>query len=541
MTTSEPVRDASHATQRIAVLVVHGVGEQRQYEHLESIAANFHTALLRDSGRNAHVEARRGNNRDDISPVVVRWCSADKTNMELHFREVYWADLDEPATLGNWFKLVGWAIAMPGVRRFSDSWYDSGAWPEMGPPHRVSWMGSAAVRLKLFIISLLFLIMLISVDVGCWLLRRLSFSPRWLSHVRRLIYDHLGDVKLYQDWYTRCDELAEVHGERSRVAIRRRMIKAIVQAARDVHEDRLDGYYVIGHSLGTVVAFNGLMEHGHVLANYLSSTEWADLPGALKQQLDVRAPEREVPARPPWLKPADAINRRALFAGLRGFMTLGSPLNKFATLWPALVPVNHEPVFNHAPWINVADCQDMVAGKISLFAKPELPDNVGGLEVQNIEWPDQWTVATAHTRYWKAGKQPRLVDHLIPWFEGAPFAAPQPCLSRAAAYTVYAVALTVLAFFPLLLLAYISWLVKHASAIASKFMQDSLSNVDTTTWIMHLFDGLTSVSFNSLYGRSVDVILIGSVIVLCFALTRNLWERWRFRPRRAPDDPTRRC
>lgn len=539
MAISETSDTPPRSTRRVAVLVVHGIGEQRRFDHLQSIASNFHTALLRDSGRMAHVEVRRDDDEDATTPVVMRWRGAEQA-MELHFREVYWADLDQAPTLGNWLKLVGWAIAMPGVRRFSDSWYESGAWPEMRPPRQVSMLESAWVRLQLFIISLLFLIMLISVDVGYWLLRRLSFSPSWLSRVRFLIYDHLGDVKLYQDWFTRRDESMEVHGERSRVAIRRRMIKALAQVAREVREGRLDGYYVFGHSLGTVVAFNGLMEHGHVFANYLSYSEWTALPSDFKRRIDISgsAPAREVPARPPWLHPSDAIDRRALFAGLCGFLTLGSPLNKFATLWPALVPVNHDPVFKDVPWINVADCQDIVAGKIGLFALPENPDTVGGLRIQNIEWPDQWTLATAHTRYWKAGKQSRMVDNLISWFEGGPFKPPPARLSRPVAYGIYTVALVILAFTPLLMLAYMTWLMNNSSEIISQFMQDSLASTDGAGWLAHMTELLTSVSFRSLYGRSIDIIVIGSGLVLCFALVRHVWERWRFRPRRVSANPS---
>ncbi len=543
MAASDSTQTSTSVMQRIAVLVVHGIGEQHRFEHLESIASNFHKALLRGEHRSAHVEVRRDDESCCATPVVVRWKRPDHPGVELHFREVYWADLDEPATLMNWFKLVGWAIAMPGVRRFHDSRYESVAWPSMRLPEQVSWFQSAVVRLQLFVVSLLFLIMLISVDVAHWLLRRFSFSPEWLSRVRSMIYDHLGDVKLYQDWYTRCDENMEVHGERSRVAIRRRMVRVLVQTARDVHEGKLDGYYVISHSLGTIVAFNGLMEHGHLLPSYLSSTEWAELPSAFKAKFKVEAPEREVPIRAPWLDATDAIDRRALFAGMRGFLTLGSPLNKFATLWPALVPINDDPVFNNVPWINVADCQDIVAGKISLFSKSDQPNNISGLRVRNVEWPDQWTVATAHTRYWKAAKTTRLVDKLVPWLEGAPFEAPKAQLSRASAYAIFSVVLVVLAFLPLLLLAYMTWLLSHSATLLTQIMQMYTDSVDGIDWIMPSLTLLASIPEKSLVGRSVDTFIFGSEIVLVFAAVRHLWERWRFRPQRkhhascAPESP----
>jgi hypothetical protein len=319
----------------------------------------------------------------------------------------------------------------------------------------------------------------------------------------------------------------------SRVAIRRRMIKMLVQTARDVHEGKLDGYYVVGHSLGSVVAFNGLMEHGHVLTNYLSSVEWAGLPSVFKQHVDGPAPAREVPPRPPWLHPGDAIDRRALFAGLRGFLTMGSPLNKFATLWPALVPVNDDAAFNDVPWINVADCQDIVAGKVSLFAKTGDSNDIGGLKVRNIECADQLTLATAHTRYWRAGKKHRLIDCLVRWIEGLPFAEPRARMSTVTAYTAYTAALVVLAVTPVVLLAYLSWVMNNSSEIISKIVNDTVSTADSTGWALHLFDLLTDVTAKTLYERSFDTFVYSGAIVLSFALARHAWERWRFRPQRS--------
>lgn len=517
---------------RIGIIVVHGIGEQRPFEHLESVASNFYQALRRDRAGSAHVEVRHTHDPGTHTPVVVRWRAPDKRSMEAHFREVHWADLDEPATLGNWFKLVGWALAMPGVRRFSESWYETGAWPGMRLPRAVSSLESAWVRAQLFVISLLFLIMLVSVDVAYWLLRRLSFQPQWLKRVRAMIYDYLGDVKLYQDWFARRDETIEVHGERSRVAIRRRMVRALIQAATDVRAGHLDGYYIVAHSLGTVVAFNGLMEHGHVLANYLPSDVWAMLPVEFKVKTDKAIPARENPPRPPWLDSWDALNRPVLFAGLRGFLTLGSPLNKFATLWPALVPINDEPLGRTIPWINVADVQDLVAGHTTLYRHPDRPDEVGGLRVTDVEWVDQFTAATAHVRYCKANTHDRLVNRLIPWFEGGEFTPPPAQLPRPVAFLNFYISLAVLALFPLLLLAYLTWLARHSREIMSRMMTDTLVPSDGWSWFVNLWDLISGISFGSLYARSIDAVMIcGGVVVAC-SLARYAWERWRFRPTR---------
>ena len=58
--------------------------------------------------------------------------------------------------------------------------------------------------------------------------------------------------------------------EPPRAAIRRRMIRAMIEVA----EADYDRWYIIAHSLGTVVAWNGLMEIQQTLPNYIGETCW---------------------------------------------------------------------------------------------------------------------------------------------------------------------------------------------------------------------------------------------------------------------------
>ena len=51
-------------------------------------------------------------------------------------------------------------------------------------------------------------------------------------------------------------------------------------------------------------------------------------------------PPRTMPRRPGWLAPTDIAYRSVIFKHLAGILTYGSPLEKFAGLWPALVPIS---------------------------------------------------------------------------------------------------------------------------------------------------------------------------------------------------------
>ncbi len=534
----------AETVERIGVLVVHGVGEQSHYEHLEGTASNFVKALRRDRERPPHVQllTRAGGDSGgsaldgSSTRAIVSWRRpGDGTRMQVHYREVFWADLDERVSVWRWMKLVGWALAMPGIRVFDKAKSESGVLPDMVPPKALSFGAWIVVRAQLLLTALLFFLMLISVDLLYWLLTRLSFKATWIGALRELIYDYLGDVKLYQDWVTRKDDRVEVVGEKSRVAIRRRMVRALVAMARDVTEGRLDGFYVVAHSLGTVVAFNALMEHGHRLPNYLTEEEWNNLPGPYQHEMSGIEDVNASPRRPPWLGPDAAIDRAALFAGLRGVLTLGSPLNKFAALWPAIVPANGEPIPGKRPWINVADIQDIVAGKVSLWCENESACVVGGLAVTNVEWADQWTLATAHTHYWWAGASgDRLIDRLVPWFEGKPFERPRDRLRPWAARVIYWALLAILGLIPLVGMAYLIWLLRHAGDLLQVLTQAALNKQALAAWMTDIWKVMTAIDWWTLIRRGAVIFVTGIVIVGGFALIRRGWEWLKFGDKPGP-------
>jgi hypothetical protein len=203
------------------------------------------------------------------------------------------------------------------------------------------------------------------------------------------------------------------------------------------------------------------MEHELALPNYLTREEWTPRPEIrnLKKEANQNAADKQMPRRPPWLGARDAIDRARLFAGLRGFLTMGSPLDKFAAIWPAIVPVNGQPLGKRVPWLNVADLQDIVAGSIDLFPTCAPARGVGGLELCNVEWADQWSLLSAHTSYWNAGTSSgRLIDCVIPWLERQRFAPPADSLPPGLAKFVYWVSFFLLAAFLWLGASLLLWL-----------------------------------------------------------------------------------
>jgi hypothetical protein len=418
---------------KIGVLVVHGIGEQKRFQSLEEVATNFLKALRKRPGGPPHAQVLRGDQDSRLSPeaslrevpYLLRWTIPGKEMIEIAFREVFWADLDHRMTLRQWLRLAGWALSMPGVRIFGrgdgipGSQEADPALHHLRAPRKLTPGDRGYVRLKLFFIAwVLCPVLVFAGGFQNVILRRLGIHLA----LDRLLYDYVGDVMLYQDWVPG-EERVEGFGEKARVAIRRRMVQALVRTASEAERGALDGYYIFSHSLGTVVAFNGLMENSLTLPNYLTEEEWGNLPSTFKTKSQMEAPPVQLPPRPAWLGPRDALDRSRLLSRLRGFLTIGSPLDKFASLWPAIVPICEEPIAAPIPWLNVHDPQDLVAGRIDLFTDSDADPGettmpVSGFLLRNHAWAASWVFPQAHTSYWKVGaSRERLTDCLIDWLE----------------------------------------------------------------------------------------------------------------------------
>jgi len=534
---------------KIGVIVVHGVGEQKRFEFLESIACNLYRAVR--SGPNSRtkpsIQLRRGDQVPHLSeeeswhesPAIVSWHDEKGEEFQIRFREVHWADLDMEMTWRRWFKLIGWSLSMSGVQLFNRSSGDS----DMCPPTELGTEQKNKVRRQLFGVSLLFLLLLINLDLLYGLITRFGFKAKWLGKYRNKIYNYLGDVKLYQDRTVRNDDRLEVLGEKSRVAIRRRMVRALVQTAWEANRGELDGYFIWSHSLGTVVAFNGLMEPELALPNYLTREEWDSIKCQwLKTNAKDPAHSNQMPKRPSWLDKKDAISREELFKDFRGILTIGSPLDKFAALWPSIVLVNKDnSPLNGKPWINVADVQDIVAGSIEGFDGCDGDGSgiVGGLSLQSIDWAGESTLFSAHTSYWiQKQKKMRLIDAMVTWLESEDFHGKEypeklkndlhrmqtDAFDKSSMKRRYRRWLPALGFVALWVASSAVWLLGKSGELIQMLMQKAvgIGDLATKSVCSILLDGSYLISILWLAGS----ILIGATIIIrVFSIIRGKWEQ----------------
>jgi hypothetical protein len=441
---ADPDAGAAAKPARVGVLVVHGIGEQRRFEHLEQQTKKIAKALLEREARSGRktkvtfeiVPSSGGapyqsdqdswmSGRFPAVRALVRHGDNLEHETQLYFHEVWWADANERPTLAKQLRFWGWGLAMwsiPGRENSGVAGFKSMRLPHFPDRQRgrLSWFN----RGQLFGTAWIFVLSSLSITLAIFVLKRLNFGL-W-SPVETFV-NYVSGVKLYTQSHRSGGGPLDGIREPPRFTIRRRMVRALV----DVATADYDRWYVLAHSLGTVVAFNGLMSHGHSIPNYLDEKRWRRLcrhrgwcgpPRDGKYEtIEAQQEKPEIPPRPLWIGDDDiVVYREKLFEKLRGFLTYGSPLDKFAGMWPAYAAINrNEGVFSpHAQWINIFDRTDPVAAALKAY------DSEGsiGLSPQNYGYKASPWLLLGHLKYLdlseeqgRRGQDPadRVVDWLL--------------------------------------------------------------------------------------------------------------------------------
>ena len=406
--------------EHVGVILVHGVGEQRRFEHIDGELRALIDALdcLKDaetidnvsvdinssSAAPFQAEQDSWNAGPDASVTIVvhRTVNGARQETRLQVHEVWWGDVNEPYSVAKQFRFWLWGLAIwahPGKRRSALGSADRVAPPDIPAQNRL-WD-----RFRLFLVGVLFALLGFSIGTLTFLANRLLL---WQApDVLKVIANYISAVKLYnQSWrygpglvWGRDDYLDSV-GEPPRVSVRRRMIRAIA----DVACNNYQRWYVLAHSQGTVVAFNGLMETNYAWPGYLDKERWdrlcqCALAGPATHPQTDPGTTRVMPRRPGWAAADDIAYRARIFDRFRGLLTYGSPLEKFAGIWPALVPIARQPAFNQAArWINIHDPIDPVSGRLLAFQQqpPECCPRV-----INMGYAASWWLLLAHLKYLK--------------------------------------------------------------------------------------------------------------------------------------------
>lgn len=408
---------AERTSETVGLLFVHGIGQQQPFEHLARSVSEIAELLKRDGETSCAVVDRTDGWKFDAAeptamgeaPVTLTVRKNGKiTRFECH--EVYWADLGARDGIFDTIKFWFWGLgqwAAPVYRELDAAQLDKSDLAADGKT-RLNRQASSLARLprsvagypleevnarwQLALAGLAALLTLVS-----WsLVKRLFAAALKTAPGPSILVQYVGDVRTYEEGARPGDTALSDPGFPRRVGIRRRMVTQMVAMGDRAVKGDLDRWYVLGHSLGSVLAYNGLTEIGHTLPNYLGEAQWNALHETLQSDPDCvkRSPDElpfMMPARPAWLADDHAINRRVLFAKLSGILTYGSPLNKFAALWPRIVATATDradfttafPQSDSFRWLNMRAPLDPVAGNLDRYGArdmgPSTPPDADGI------------------------------------------------------------------------------------------------------------------------------------------------------------------
>jgi len=392
---ANPARDDNIGQQgkrrTIGIIVVHGVGSQRAQETVGQVALNFYQLLQRDQNV---TRLEKDLHPDRPSQPVTLDFFYKNSQFRIKFYEVYYADLDLPYNFLRWVRLVVWGLILPFYPgRYEEIQNTDARMKNI----EVSRGTRVWVRFQLAILSVIFIFLLFTLRALTFVIYRVSGKRPKLGE---FIHEYLGDVQLFVSERMRKDTI-ETYGKPSRAAMRVRFWNTYGRACLDDNDEIV----LITHSLGTVVTFNAMMEPGdRILGEYVTDRE-------LRERL---------------LQLWGSPKREKVFAKLQAWFTLGSPLDKFAAIWPRTIPVNIDksdpPVAiagqpqtaihyqRQIPWINVHDILDIIGANLNNFTA--LQDK--GFHLKNHPLVDRWTFLTAHTSYWHhMVNKKRLVDSIL--------------------------------------------------------------------------------------------------------------------------------
>ena len=419
-------------------MLVHGIGTQNRFEHLANVTKNFVSWAGALYGKeNVTIEqpaAREGTFRrvaagetgaEDVWKDVERpWLTvlirANGSETAVDFREMWWHDLCVRATLGSVFLSSLWVISLAGTHGYFERHRPDA--PLRSPINRSTERKGVAFTTRYWVFwwTNLFFLLLLPVRM---LIRVVAFIPGLgRIDVFRTVFAYMSSVQMYQKRERKHGAALTDFGQsRRRTSIQRRFANCLV----DMAIEKYDRWYIVGHSLGSVIAFKGLMSPGNALARYMSINRWDSRD--LQEFITVSDNDigyADEPICPLWLERIAeldgraALDREALFSRLRGFITYGSPLEIFAHLWPAIVQVNEEKVFPaDFEWLNFYDSTDIVARR-----PPHSFADAEAISPKNFCCASSRRVWQAHTRYFHMSgrRKPSTFPVLVEWMVGSP-------------------------------------------------------------------------------------------------------------------------
>jgi hypothetical protein len=395
---------------RIGILCIHGIGDQQRAQYVDAVARQFREHLNIIYGANRVFVDVPGHKTNALTPDVSFGVRIDNDILIFDLVEVWWRDLGERPGFKRVIRFWWWALTLWTTTGFANTPTPGRSLPtreSISPIRRFSI--SLTERARLFFQSLSFFVLLLPAQLVISLLTVVPFIRR--IDIFHSVYAYMSSVKLYQQKKndTNQDVLDQVISRR--VRIQKRVINLFLSMA----ESEFDQWFVLAHSLGSVIAFKALMYDGCAFARSLTYDRWSRVENDWKIKSPILSRNfLDKPPLPWWLSESDAIDLNAIYERFGGIVTYGSPVETFATLWPSIVEINDDLSHFHANWINLYDRRDFISSPVKSFNT--VSDH---LSIINVEVDSHWLIAKSHTNYLTAKRASSdVLRNLIGWFSG---------------------------------------------------------------------------------------------------------------------------
>jgi hypothetical protein len=264
------------------IVAIHGIGSQRRADTVRSVARRFGDRIAPPLPAIPLGHFRLG---ADADVCVSRLDTPPGSPLEqIGFAEVFWADIPRQVVQANdtLDETKAWGASVASRAQALYSFKVAGA--RQLKPHDFA-LGTAVIEDIVETVDVLENLFTVTDKMGIF---KFDLGP--------LLRDYIGDVQLVTDFsYYRRKIVARFHNA---------MAQIVERYQREYPGASLPEIYVVAHSEGTVVSFLGLLEA-------LSGGQVSD-PDTGK----------EIPSS--WI------------GCVRGYMTIGSPIDKHLLLWPKI-------------------------------------------------------------------------------------------------------------------------------------------------------------------------------------------------------------
>ena len=196
--------------QSIGVILIHGIGEQRRFEHLDwqardiiralAAAPDVKTTVEIGTDRGAEFHAEQNSWSDGPrGPVRVYVETAGQPSHCVHFHEVWWADVNERYSVAKQLQFWLWGLAIwayphdgggPDNRLHGQLAVTSPRDPDLSAA-----VGRIWARTRLFMVGVFFMVAALPVGLGLALLQRV-FNLR-TPDLLKTVTNYVSGVKLF--------------------------------------------------------------------------------------------------------------------------------------------------------------------------------------------------------------------------------------------------------------------------------------------------------------------------------------------------------